>query len=453
MRAAFAIALAACSGDVPETDPLPVLVDINPEPGVVEVELVAEVARVEYLPGKPAEVWAYRDGARPGAKATVPGPMLEARVGDRVIVHFRNALPVATTIHWHGLRVANEADGTTLSQVPIAPGESFDYELELVDSGLYWYHPHVDGDVQVERGLYAPIRIAGELPIDVGADRVFVLDDVKLEASGALSPLTDALDLMLGRQGNVVLVNGRRGMTIEAAAGSRERWRFVNAANGRYFQLVLPGHAFLVIGWDGGLVRAPYITERLLVAPGERYEVLVDIAAEAGERLVVSTVHYDRGHSIPDPGPIELVTIDVVAGGADALDLPAFPAIDKLVVDDATPRRRFVLREDDRDPLAPLFTINDQAFPNVTPVDAALGAVEIWEIENATEMDHPFHLHGMSFQLVGDDPPLGWKDTLNIPRETTVPVAVQYTAAGQWMFHCHILEHAERGMMGHLHVR
>lgn len=452
MRAAFVIALAACGETTPEVV-LDVLVDTNPAPGIVEVQLVAEVAHVEYLPGKPAEVWAFRDAGRTGAKATVPGPMLDAQLGDRVIVHFRNDLPVATTIHWHGLRVANPSDGTTLSQRPIAPGERFDYELELVDAGLYWYHPHVDGDVQVERGLHAPIRITGDRAIDAAADRVFVLDDVKLESTGKLSTTTDALDLMLGRQGNVVLVNGRRDATIEAAPGTRERWRFVNAANGRYFNLELPGHELRVIGWDGGLVRESYATPRLLVAPGERYEVVVELAGELGDRIALQTVHYDRGHEIPDPGPIDIVKIELVASGTAPEPLPALATIEPIAIDAATPRRRFVLREDDSDPQAPVFTINDEAFPSVTPVDVAIDNVEIWEIENATEMDHPFHLHGMSFQIVDGKPPIGWKDTVNVPRETTLPIAVRYTAAGEWMFHCHILEHAERGMMGHLHVR
>ncbi len=108
---------------------------------------------------------------------------------------------------------------------------------------------------------------------------------------------------MLGRQGNVLLVNGLKRPSLEVASASRERWRLVNSANGRYFNLSLPGSSLLVIAWDGGLLPEPYEVESLLIAPGERYEVLVTIDAMPGTRLELKTSHYDRGHNVPDPGP------------------------------------------------------------------------------------------------------------------------------------------------------
>jgi len=453
MRAWFVL-LVACGDNAsppPRLAPT-VLTDTNPDPDIVEVELVAAPTTHVYLPGKPADVWAFRDGAIAGSRPTIPGPLLDAKLGDTVIVHFRNELPEETTIHWHGLRVPNASDGTPFAQVPVPAGGSYDYQFTLIDSGLYWYHPHVRGDVQVEAGLYAPIVVHDGAAIDVAADRVFVLDDVKLESTGRLSERTDNLDLMLGRMGNVLLVNGLQSPTIRAASGTRERWRFVNAANGRYFNLELSGRTFRVIGWDGGLVEMPYETATLLVAPGERYDVLVELGGRAGETLALRTLHYDRGHNLPDPGPIDLLAIELGAAAKAPAPLPsAWGNVEPIAVDASTPVRRFVLREDDTIPSAPVFTINDEAFPNVTPVQAASGLVEIWEIENLAEMDHPFHLHGMSFQTIGAQV-LGWKDTVNVPKESIVRFAVKYGAAGRWMYHCHILEHAERGMMGELEV-
>jgi FtsP/CotA-like multicopper oxidase with cupredoxin domain len=450
--------LAACADEVEPLDIAPaVLTDINPAPGVVEVELVAEVTTHEYLPGKLADVWAFRDGARAGAKATIPGPLLEAKLGDRVIVHFRNELPAETTIHWHGLRVPSAADGTPFGQMPVPPGGSYDYEFTVIDSGYYWYHPHMMSDMQVEAGLYAPIIMHDDLDVDVAADRAFVVDDVKLESTGKLSHHTDSLDLMLGRQGNVVVINGRQHPSIRAAAGSRERWRFVNAANGRYFNLELPGHSFLVIGWDGGPITAPYATQTLVIAPGERYEVLVELTGNAGDKLGLRSIHYDRGHEIPDQGPIDLLDIELGAPTRAAAPLPlAWGTVAPIAVDGSTPRRRLTLREDDSNPELPVFTINDEAFPNITPVRGGVGQVEIWEVENLAEMDHPFHLHGMSFQVLdtlgAPRQPLGWKDTVNVPKEQMVQFAVRFAAVGRWMYHCHILEHAELGMMGELEV-
>lgn len=457
--AASLVLTSACGDDrapVPALAP-PVLTDTNPDPDIVEVQIVAAPSTHEYLPGKRADVWAFRDGAKADSTGSIPGPLLEAKLGDHVIVHFRNELPEETTIHWHGLRLPNASDGTPIAQMAVPPGGSYDYEFTLIDSGFYWYHPHMMGDMQVEAGLYAPIIVHDDLAIDVAADRVFVLDDVKLESSGKLSERTDTLDLMLGRQGNVVMVNGRQHPTMTSAAGSRERWRFVNSANGRYFNLELAGHTFHVIGWDGGPIEAPYETATLLIAPGERYEVLVELDDAEGETLELRTVHYDRGHNIPDPGPIELLAIHVGASVGTPAPLPtAWGSIAPIAFDAATPRRRFTLREDDSVPASPVFTINDEAFPDVTPVRGPVGTVEIWEIENLAEMDHPFHLHGMSFQTLdasgSPTRPLGWKDTVNVPQESTVRFAVRFGAPGRWMYHCHILEHAERGMMGELEV-
>jgi FtsP/CotA-like multicopper oxidase with cupredoxin domain len=455
--AVCAFVTIGCGDNLVIDDPAPaVLTDLDPDPNTVEVRMAASPAVHEYLPGKLADVLAFRDAAIPGSVGTIPGPMLEAKLGDRVIVHFTNELAEETTVHWHGLRVPNAADGTPFAQVPIHPGGTFDYEFTLIDSGYFWFHPHMRGDVQVEAGLYAPIVVHDDIAIDVAADRAFVLDDVKLSSDGKLSERTEALDLMLGRMGNVVLVNGKQRPAIQVATGTRERWRFVNSANGRYFNLELPGHTFTVIGIDGGLLVEPYETQTLLVAPGERYEVLVELASSTDE-LALRTLHYDRGHNIPDPGPIDILGLTVGLQGPTPGPLPtSWRIVEPIPFDANTPRRRFVLQEDDTVPAMPVFTINDEVFPDITPVEGSMGQIEIWQIDNQAEMDHPFHLHGMSFQTLDAQgiprAPLGWKDTVNVPQKTTVEFAVRFEAPGRWMYHCHILEHAERGMMGELEI-
>lgn len=439
------------------------LTDINPAPDIVEVRLAASASKTEYLPGKQAEVWAFRDASVAGSRGTVPGPTLRAKQGDTVIVHFTNELAEPTTIHWHGLRLPNAADGSPSSQSKVEAGASYDYVFTVRDVGSFWYHPHVRGDTQVERGLYAPFIVEGGTAIDVAADRYLVLDDVKLSADGQLSTETDNLDVMLGRQGNVLLVNGRRLPSIEVASGSRERWRFVNSANGRYFNVSLPGARMLVIGWDGGLLPEPYEVGSLLVAPGERYEVLVTFDGTPGTRLQLQNSHYDRGHDVPDPGVKPLLNVSVTASRS-ALpgplpvvwrDLPVL-----AVTTASTPLRKFVLKETETSS-GVVFSINDQVWPFNTPVMVKQGDVEIWEVRNEAEMDHPFHLHGMFFEVLEvngvTQSRRGWKDTANVPMAKgttagTMRFAVRYEPQGMWMFHCHILEHAERGMMGDLMV-
>jgi len=458
VRLAVWIALAACGDNLPAPDPLaPVtLVDTNPDPTIVEVSVVATTTRIAYLPETTAEAWAYRDGSVAGSQASVPGPLLEAHQGDHVIVHFRNELAEPTTIHWHGIRVPNASDGSEHTQQPVAPGDTFDYEFTAVDAGTFWYHPHARGDVQVEKGLYAPLIVHGGVEPAVDADRMFVLDDVKLAEDGELDDTIDDNDLKFGRQGNTLLVNGKVSPKLSARAGARERWRFVDAANSRFFNLSLPGHPFLVIGWDGGLIPEPYTTDSLLLGPGERYEVIVELDGEPNDSLVLQTLYYDRAPELHDPGPLDLMTIEL-GSPATALDpLPTeWAAFDPLPTD-ATSMQNLTLHEDPGPDGKTAFSINGQVYPDVTPIAAAKDALAVWTINDDVGMDHPFHLHGMFFQVIDiDGVPAehrGWKDTAIVPRYKKLRFAVRYGEPGHWMFHCHILEHQERGMMGVLDV-
>ncbi|HEX2881239.1 MAG TPA: multicopper oxidase family protein [Polyangiaceae bacterium] len=420
---------------------------------------MAGVSTAEYLgEDKTADVWAYRDGAIADAVGTVPGPLLRAKVGDEVIVHFKNELPVdETTIHWHGIRLPPEADGTPSSQAPVLPGSEYEYRFTARDASSFWYHPHVRADEQIERGLYAPMVVTGGITPEVSADRYLVLDDIKLNANGALNEDITEMDRMMGRQGNVLLINGQRApVELHVAPGSRERWRFVNAANGRFFNLRVPNASLLVIGSDGGILAEPYAAETLLVTPGERYDVLVTFDGDPSEATTLQTIHHDRGHDLADPGPQDLLSI--VYDGAAVIPAPlpdAWGELPALPVTDTTPIRPFVLEEYETPGLPVIFTINGEQWPDSQPVEVTQGAVEIWEVRNDAEMDHPFHLHGMFFQVLSDTGETsfpGWKDTVNIPQLSTVRFAVQYDPPGMWMFHCHILEHAELGMMGALMV-
>lgn len=444
-------AVAACGDNYRPEDRLALstLVDTNPDPRVVEVELVATIGRFEYVAGASTEIWAYRDGAVAGSRPTIPGPLLDVNQGDLVIAHLRNELPEPTTIHWHGIRVPNEADGSEHTQTPVAPGETFDYVFTAIDSGTYWYHPHIRGDVQLEKGLYAPMIVRGGVEPPVHADRTFVLDDVKLDDDGRLDDSVSMTDVKFGRQGNALLVNGVIGGTLRARAGARERWRFVDAANSRFFKLSLPGHPFLVIGWDGGVIPEPYMTDTLLISPGERYEVIVELDGVAGDQIALQTQHHSRSPELPDPGTLDLLTI--------ALDEPAEPidqlptswaSLDPIPTTTSTPLQRFSFHD------APnmKMSINGQIYPDVTPLLAKKDDVAIWSLEDDVGTDHPFHLHGMFFQVLDVDGVApahrGWKDTVIVPRYATVRFAVRYGEPGHWMYHCHILEHQESGMMG-----
>ncbi|MBK7580151.1 MAG: multicopper oxidase domain-containing protein [Myxococcales bacterium] len=185
--------------------------DLDPSPGVFELELEAGVGKARYVAAGTTPVWTYN--------GTSPGPLIELAVGDRLKAHFSNALPEETTVHWHGLRIPAAMDGTMAMQNPTQPGGTFEYEFVVKDAGLFWFHPHVRSDEQVEKGLYAPIVVRG--PNEPSADRevVWMLDDVALEADGSRPEYLDDESKMLGRHGDTLLVNGVVSPTVEVQAG------------------------------------------------------------------------------------------------------------------------------------------------------------------------------------------------------------------------------------------
>lgn len=441
---------------LPEVPELAHAVDTNPDPGVVEVELVAVRARVEYLDGTRTDVLAYRDGSIAGSSASVPGPMIEAKVGDRLIVHFKNELDEPTTIHWHGLRLPIAMDGDPAVSGEVPPGGAFDYDFTLRDAGFFWYHPHVNTDAQIEMGLQGPLVVRGPGE-PVLFERLFVLDDIDLAGDGSVRIEPSLEDVALGRRGDTLLVNGRPPGAVRASAGAIERWRIVNTSNGRFFDLQLAELPLRVIGWDGGLIPQPYDVERLLIAPGERYDVVVDLNRSAGDSLVLRTLEVVRGHGAVDAGPVELVRIELDDTMPSPGELPSTgPAISPIVVSAQTVTRRFVLREDLGGPAGSVFFINDERWPLNTHVPVKLGDVEIWEIVNDADSEHPVHVHGHFWQVLDRDgvpeTRLGWKDTVAIGPRSTVRAALAYDEPGKWMFHCQITEHAERGMTADVEV-
>jgi FtsP/CotA-like multicopper oxidase with cupredoxin domain len=182
LRAALASLVLACAPaqSEPEDVGAAELVDLDPAPDRVRVVLVADEGTTDYLPGKPADVWGYRDGSVADSEVRVPGPILRAPLGASIEIELRNELPVDTTIHWHGVRVPADQDGTSTSQIAVAPGETFTYRFDAGDAGTFWYHPHVGADVQIERGLYGALIVDGSESLDVTTERVLVLDDVMM---------------------------------------------------------------------------------------------------------------------------------------------------------------------------------------------------------------------------------------------------------------------------------
>ncbi len=423
--------------------------DRNPDPAIVEVDLTAQLADVQ-VDGKTVHAWTYNGG--------LPGPLIKARVGNRVIVHFRNELDQPTTVHWHGVRVPIEMDGVPeISQPEVKKGETFTYDFVVRDAGLYWYHPHVMSAAQVGFGLYGPLLV--EDPADAVAvddQLTLVLSDISFDAKGVLEPADSggSAGMVFGREGDYVLVNGRRRPTLKARPGAPQRWRIVNAAKSRFFYLDLDGQPFTVIGSDGGMQEKPLTTDILLVTPGERVDVIVAPKGKAGTPLAVRAMLYNRGYGSVEYRSVEEVLMIEFTKETPIAAAPVTVtrAIEPPSVEGATPVDVLLT-------LPPMknnkseFQVNGAPFWKAKPFAAKLGEKQLWIVKNDSDWDHPFHLHGFFFHVIDDrgQPvrPLALKDTVNVPMKTTVRLLVTFDERpGQWMFHCHILDHADGGLMG-----
>jgi FtsP/CotA-like multicopper oxidase with cupredoxin domain len=435
---------------------LPDIADENPDPQVVELALTAKVASVDVGGGKRVTAWTYNGG--------LPGPLIRARVGDRLVVRFKNELPQPTTVHWHGVRVPIEMDGVPgISQPDVEPGGVFTYDFVLRDPGLYWYHPHVMSAAQVGFGLYGALLVEDPAdPVGVPDQLTIVLSDIGFDRHGTLEAADSGgpAGMVFGREGAYLLVNGKVHPTLRARAGALQRWRIVNAAKSRFFFLDLDGQPFTIIGSDGGFIEKPITDTALLVTPGERVDVIVAPTGKPNSSLILRALLYNRGY-----GSVEYRSVEEVMTIAFTAEPPiakaAIPAVSRVITppkpDGATPVE-FVLTLPPAKPDGTSeFLVNGVPFWKAKPYLAKLGETQLWIIRNDSKWDHPFHLHGFFFMAVDDKGaplrPMAWKDTLNVPMESTARFLVTFDERpGEWMFHCHILDHADGGLMGTVKV-
>lgn len=453
---ALLISIAACRPDVPVAVPgapgeLVPAIDLDPDPDVVEVALRAEVAAVD-LDGIVSEAWGYRDLGGTG-EVTVPGPLIDVPAGARLRVRLENALPESTTLHFHGVRLPNAMDGTDLTQGLVRPGETFTYDFVVSDAALYWYHPHFETPSQVWKGLYGAARGTGDSP--AGRDRVFVLSDLTVDAEGRRVldvPLDQRRD---GRQGERVRVNGApAGGTIALARS--ERWQIVNACTARFFTLATTGRPLTIIGTDAGAVAVPYERDALRLAPGDRVELFVSLPAGATTELLALPT--DRAGRVPAGETVTLWTATRTA--LDGLPPVIATAAGALPVSSGTPGlpvRSVRLGQGVAPNGDPIFSVDGVPWPFETPYEEALGATAIWDVRNDTDYDQAFHLHGFFFRVLEVDgvapAHATLEDTAEIPRHASARLLISFDAAGAWMFHTHVLDQAELGMMSHVEVR
>ncbi|WP_299425348.1 multicopper oxidase family protein [uncultured Meiothermus sp.] len=481
----------------PNPKPLPLR---RPEAGLVEAEVAARVSNMT-VNGRAVRLLTY---------GGLPGPTLRVREGDTVRLNFTNNLPEVTNLHLHGLHVSPGVDDPLAE---VQPGESRLYEFTLPkgSAGTFWYHPHIHGKVaeQLFAGLAGFLIVEGppdSMPeLAEAEEQLLVLKDWAF-AGGGVAPFT-MMDWMNGKEGNLVTVNAAQRPTLRAQKAT-QRLRVVNASNARYYRLALEGHPLYLIGTDGGFVEKPVELTELLLAPGERADLLVRLTRAGSYRL--QALPYDRGammmhggmggtggmggatdnqgmggmdhggmnmggqgnpsgaatgdqnaagmQGMMGIGASRLETLLTVVAPANPRPLPlptGFGAIERLNPAQAAATRRIEFGER---MMQAEFFFNGRMFDaGRVDITAKLGTLEVWELVNKTDMDHPFHLHTYPFQVLsrnGKAPAYrAWKDVVNLKKDEVVRIAVPVRDfAGVTVYHCHIVEHEDRGMMGVLKV-
>ncbi|NQW00258.1 MAG: multicopper oxidase family protein [Rhodospirillales bacterium] len=416
-------------------------------------------------------VWAYG--------GQVPGPELRYRQGERLAVTFENGIDQPSTIHWHGLRVPNAMDGVPgLTQAAVEPGETFHYAFDLPDAGTFWYHPHVKSSEQIGRGLYGPLIVEEAEPPVVDRDVTWVLDDWRVGEDARIDESFHQMHDMShgGRLGNLASLNGASSEQFAVRAGERLRIRLINAANARSFALSFASHAPQVIALDGQPV-IPFAPAggRVVLGSGQRADLIIDMTGNPGDKFAVTDDYYARSpyrflsleYAAQAPlreqlldGPIALkknpIAVPdyqvaasapvVISGGAmgglrqasfrgqemsirDLVGLGKVWAINGIVADPSNPE--------------PLLTYKAGTTARLT-------------FKNQTAWPHPIHLHGHVFQILARNGIKAereiWSDTVMLDAEEEVEVIFVADNPGDWLLHCHILEHHEAGMATSLRV-
>ena len=414
-------------------------------------------------------VWAYDN--------SVPGPTLRLRQGEPVRIIVDNRLGEDTTVHCHGIRLPNAMDGVPgLTQPPIKPGESFTYEFTPPDAGTFWYHPHADSLRQIGRGLAGALIVEEREPVAADRDLLWMLQDWRLtrdgQIAGGFGSMMDAA--MSGRVGNLVTINGAPSGDHPVRTGERVRLRLVNGALARIAALRFEGHRPVIVAIDGQPCE-PHEPEdgRLVLAPAMRIDVMIDMEGDPGSRHAVVDDFYDglaytlatiaysrepplRAHPLdtpkrlpPNPLPQpdlanaiaqEIVLQGGMMGGGMLKGMGSMMgmATPGMMGGPAWAINGISMTGDGHAGMAPSFTLKRGASCRLT-------------MRNDTAWWHPMHIHGFSMLvLTRNGAPVQhrqWQDTVLLAPRDTVECAFVADNPGDWMLHCHIVDHQMAGLM------
>lgn len=441
----------------------------------------------------------------------IPGPVLKAKQGSTVRILLKNETEVDTTLHPHGLRIDTKNDGMPgISQPPIAPGKSHEYVLRFPDAGIFWYHPHVREDYTQDAGLYGNFWVVPKDPgfyNPVHREIPLILDDIALKDPQAYYK-DRVTHTLMGRFGNVMLINGSDDFKLKATTGEVLRFFITNTSNTRVYEFAIPGVPIKLVGSDNGLYERETWAESVTISPSERYILEVKLPRSGTFEMV----------NDKPSGPVRLGSIEVAKGSVSALkgdfnrlrtpvlaqkelravkeklnipvshtlrltlamdhaslpmshgghgshqmakhDSPkpaskAKKGVDRRSIEWDDEMASMNLASNDRNVVWKL--VDEKTKKENMAIDWTFKKGDFVKIRIVNDpnsmhpMQHPIHFHGQRFVVSAvDGKPtenLVWKDSVLVASGETVDIVLEASSAGQWMAHCHIAEHLGAGMM------
>jgi suppressor of ftsI len=423
---------------------------VSSEAGILDTTVKVQVVRTN-IGGRDVTLRAY-DGLY------IP-PTLRVRPGDTLRLHFVNAIDHATNIHYHGMNVSPRGSSDNIF-LHVRPGEAFDYRVVIPKSqspGLYWYHSHAHSQsaYQVMSGMSGAIIVEGlldPLPQLRGIrERVMLLKDIQITSTGTV-PTKISNSAATTRT-----INGKVAPTIMIRPGETQLWRIGNIGANIYYRLRLDGHAMYEIARDGDRQNQPIRREEVFLPAASRAEVLIQGGPPGVYQL--RTLGYDTGPAGNQYPEVVLATLISQGDAQQPIALPSrLPAVEDLRTRPIT-RKRLIVFSENAD--GSTYYINGKTYdPNRIDTEVELGDLEEWTVRNDSDEDHTFHIHQTDFQVVEDNgkpvPFTGYRETMNVLRRGSVKLLIPFTdpvIVGKFVYHCHILNHEDNGMMATIVVR
>lgn len=419
-----------------------------------DYELIAAPHDIELVPGHVTPAWTF------GGQA--PGVELRCRQGDELRVRFINHLPEPTTIHWHGIRLPLEMDGVPyVSQAPVLPGEFFDYRFVTPDAGSYWYHPHESSAKQLGRGLVGPLIIEEREPTGFSHERTLCLKSWHVDEEGAFTQFSVPREAAReGTRGRLSTINGVSLPTLELPAGQVVRLRLINVDSTITYRLNLSSGEARIYALDGNPIQPRPLGKEYWLGPGMRIDLALKVPAIGSEELSLRN------------GPLRLATIKSVASSEPAAEwppaLPANPVAEPDLAQAETLRFNFewaaslASPADEAAGRYKYWQINGQAWDinDKTCADRPIAKLKrdghyIFVLRNMAQYQHPIHLHGLIFKVLDSNrrkiEPY-YTDTFLLGKNETARIAFVADNPGVWMFHCHVIDHMETGLMAAIEI-